>query len=58
MSIKDKELYEWSDESFEDRVRKEMALPVWERPSSDRNFLYHIFFNPSDLHVLGMRLMI
>lgn len=37
--MKDKELYEWLDESFEDKVKREMALPAWERPSLIRNFL-------------------
>lgn len=33
MKDKDKDLYEWPEKSFEDRVKREMNLPVWERPS-------------------------
>jgi len=38
--MKNKDLYEWTEESFEDRVKREMSLPVWERPSLMRDYLY------------------
>ena len=31
--MKNKDYYEWPEESFEDKVKREMAMPVWERPS-------------------------
>ena len=37
--MKDNEFYEWPEESFEDKVKREMALPVWERPSLISDFL-------------------
>lgn len=56
---KDKKLYyEWPEESFDDRIKREMAMPVWERPSSLRDFLCPISLNPFEKPAAGMRIII
>ena len=41
--MKDNEFYEWPEESFENKVKREMALPVWERPILIRNFQQSLY---------------
>ena len=55
--LKNKDLYEWPEESFDDRVKREMAMPAWERPSNLRDFLHPISLNPFEEHVAGMRMI-
>ena len=58
-TTKDKKLYyECPEKSFEDKVKREMAMPAWERPSILRDFLHPISFNPFEEHVAGMRMII
>ena len=54
--MKPKDFYEWPEESFEDRVKREKAMSVWERPSMLKA-LYPNSFSPFKEHLPAMRIM-
>lgn len=54
--MKNEDFYKWPEESFDDKVKREMAIPVWERPSMLKALCPN-FFSPFEEHLPAMRMM-
>lgn len=55
--MRSEEFYKWPEENFDDKVKREMAMPVWERPSMLKDYLHPIKFSPFEEQMPGMRII-